>query len=130
MVQVQRFFLHYCLMEIMLLWNERITTRSGYFIFGFGQYIMHNNHFKCIFSFVGNIPNKSCSFEILPFLLHVCFWLVVLIWILISGIILLSLPLKHQGSQKHYKGISDCVRTIVKEEGTHALFKVWPFLEI
>ncbi|KAK7391211.1 hypothetical protein VNO78_19623 [Psophocarpus tetragonolobus] len=28
-----------------------------------------------------------------------------------------------QGSQNHYKGISDCVRTIVKEEGTHALFK-------
>ncbi|KAJ1424967.1 Mitochondrial carrier protein [Sesbania bispinosa] len=28
-----------------------------------------------------------------------------------------------QGSQKHYKGICDCVRTIVKEEGTHALFK-------
>ncbi|KAG4974176.1 hypothetical protein JHK87_030997 [Glycine soja] len=28
-----------------------------------------------------------------------------------------------QGSQNHYKGISDCVRTIVKEEGSHALFK-------
>ncbi|XP_027366561.1 S-adenosylmethionine carrier 1, chloroplastic/mitochondrial-like [Abrus precatorius] len=28
-----------------------------------------------------------------------------------------------QGSQNHYKGIFDCVRTIVKEEGTHALFK-------
>ncbi|XP_054801402.1 S-adenosylmethionine carrier 1, chloroplastic/mitochondrial-like isoform X2 [Prosopis cineraria] len=28
-----------------------------------------------------------------------------------------------QGSQSHYKGISDCVRTIIKEEGTQALFK-------
>nr|AFK45388.1 unknown [Lotus japonicus] len=28
-----------------------------------------------------------------------------------------------QGSQNHYKGISDCVRTIIKEEGAHALFK-------
>ncbi|KAL1343470.1 hypothetical protein HN51_029854 [Arachis hypogaea] len=28
-----------------------------------------------------------------------------------------------QGSQNHYKGIYDCVNTIVKEEGTHALFK-------
>ncbi|MED6193281.1 S-adenosylmethionine carrier 1, chloroplastic/mitochondrial [Stylosanthes scabra] len=28
-----------------------------------------------------------------------------------------------QGSQNHYKGIYDCVSTIVKEEGTHALFK-------
>ncbi|KAI4352769.1 hypothetical protein L6164_006990 [Bauhinia variegata] len=28
-----------------------------------------------------------------------------------------------QGSQHHYKGISDCIRTIVKEEGAHALFK-------
>ncbi|XLU72552.1 hypothetical protein S245_031605 [Arachis hypogaea] len=27
------------------------------------------------------------------------------------------------GSQNHYKGIYDCVNTIVKEEGTHALFK-------
>ncbi|KAK7279786.1 hypothetical protein RJT34_24844 [Clitoria ternatea] len=28
-----------------------------------------------------------------------------------------------QGSQNHYKGICDCVSIIVKEEGTHALFK-------
>ncbi|CAL0300674.1 unnamed protein product [Lupinus luteus] len=28
-----------------------------------------------------------------------------------------------QGSQKHYKGILDCVSKIVKEEGTHTLFK-------
>ncbi|EOY16844.1 hypothetical protein QUC31_001227 [Theobroma cacao] len=28
-----------------------------------------------------------------------------------------------QGSAKQYKGIFDCVRTIVKEEGTHALLK-------
>ncbi|XP_061345174.1 S-adenosylmethionine carrier 1, chloroplastic/mitochondrial-like [Gastrolobium bilobum] len=28
-----------------------------------------------------------------------------------------------QGSQNHYHGIYDCVRTIVKEEGAHALFK-------
>ncbi|XP_058740835.1 S-adenosylmethionine carrier 1, chloroplastic/mitochondrial-like [Vicia villosa] len=28
-----------------------------------------------------------------------------------------------QGTQKHYKGICDCVRTIVKEEGPNALFK-------
>ncbi|XP_012570107.1 S-adenosylmethionine carrier 1, chloroplastic/mitochondrial isoform X1 [Cicer arietinum] len=28
-----------------------------------------------------------------------------------------------QGTQKHYKGICDCVSTIVKEEGAHALFK-------
>ncbi|KAF7820323.1 putative S-adenosylmethionine carrier 2, chloroplastic isoform X1 [Senna tora] len=28
-----------------------------------------------------------------------------------------------QGSQNQYKGISDCVRTIIKEEGTQALFK-------
>ncbi|KAK4280138.1 hypothetical protein QN277_011801 [Acacia crassicarpa] len=28
-----------------------------------------------------------------------------------------------QGSKNHYKGISDCVRTIIKEEGTQTLFK-------
>ncbi|KAL6984260.1 putative S-adenosylmethionine carrier 2, chloroplastic, partial [Sarracenia purpurea var. burkii] len=28
-----------------------------------------------------------------------------------------------QGSANQYKGISDCVRTIVREEGTSALFK-------
>ncbi|KAK2457875.1 S-adenosylmethionine carrier 1, chloroplastic/mitochondrial [Trifolium repens] len=28
-----------------------------------------------------------------------------------------------QGTQKYYNGICDCVRTIVKEEGAHALFK-------
>ncbi|MCI07563.1 S-adenosylmethionine mitochondrial carrier protein-like, partial [Trifolium medium] len=27
------------------------------------------------------------------------------------------------GTQKYYNGICDCVRTIVKEEGAHALFK-------
>lgn len=33
-----------------------------------------------------------------------------------------------QGSGSQYKGIFDCVRTIVKEEGSHALLKVCSFL--
>ena len=36
----------------------------------------------------------------------------------------LSLSEPLQGSANQYKGICDCVRTIVKEEGSHALLKV------
>lgn len=51
-------------------------------------------------------------------------WLLVLIFSNMFDLKFFSLSLSLQGSQNHYKGISDCVRTIVKEEGSHALFKV------
>lgn len=36
------------------------------------------------------------------------------------------LDLFYQGSGNQYKGVFDCVQTVVREEGPAALLKVWP----